>query len=218
MPIIRDLTPAQLGRHAENVFLTQGRQLACIRLAYHALTKDPNEPQALRVLSDLLCGDMNQETGVERFSAAVLEYGLRPGSPLSPTDRKTLEDHLFLAKWSWAFARKRNGEVTATWEELQDRSLFVLDDGRYREFLAGVVDPCGSVERAFQAAHALGGMMARLLTHKTLGQKASIEAVFSPESFEPSAEYVLWLRSDTSGLDDLERARRERSAGKGTPR
>jgi len=215
MPEIRELTPAQLGRHAENVFLTQGRELACVRLAYHALSKDPNEPQALRVLSDVLCGDLKQESGMERFSAAVLEYAVRPGSPLSPVDRKTLDDHLFLAKWSWSFARKRNGEVTASWEELQNRSLFVLDDARYRGFLSGVLEPCGSVERAFQAAHVLAGMMGRLLKHKTLGQKAPIEAVFNPESFEPSAEYVLWLRSDTTGLDDLETARRERRAGGG---
>jgi hypothetical protein len=210
MPQIRDLTPEQLGRHAENVFLSKGRELACVRLAYHALSKNPNEPQALRVLSDVLCGDLQQESGMERFSAAVLEYAVRPGSPLSPAERKTLDDHLFLAKWTWAFARKRNGEVTASWEELQDRSLFVIDDVRYREFLAGVVDPSGSVERAFQAAHVLGGMMGRLLTHKTLGRNAPIESVFTPESFEPSAEYVLWLRSDTAGLADLEAARRKR--------
>ena len=211
MTKIRDLTSEQLGRHAENVFLFQGRHQMCARLSYHTLSKDPTEPRALRALSDVLCGDLTKQSGWEQLSAAVLEYALRPGGPLPPAERASLVNHLFLAKWSWAFARKRNGETTASWEELQDRSLFVLDEDGYRNFFAGIVDRCGSLEASFRVSHALAGVMGRLLTHKTLGQSAPIEEIFQPDRFEPSAEYRIWLESDTADLDALEKERQKRT-------
>jgi len=214
MARIKDLTPGQLGRHAENVFLFQGRHQVCAKLAYLTLSKDPNEPQALRALSDVLCGDLIKQSGWEQFSAAVLEYALRKESSLSEVDRKSLDDHLFLAKWSWAFAKKRNGDTTASWEELHDRSLFVLDEEGYRKFLAGVVDRCGSIENTFRVAHTLAGIMGQLLTHKTLGQSALIDEAFTPDRFEPSAEFAAWLESDTADLDALEIERQRRSSKK----
>src|SRR6267154_6179392 len=103
---IRDLDAAQLARHAETVFLFQGRHQTCARLSYHALTLDAHQPLALRTLSDMLCGDLNKESGWEQLSAAALEYGLRPGSPIPDADHAMLENHLFFAKWSWAFVKR----------------------------------------------------------------------------------------------------------------
>ena len=184
----------------------------CARLAYHTLSKDPNEPKALRALSDVLCGDLIKQSGWEQLSAAVLEYALRPGSPLQAKELESLDNHLFLAKWSWAFVRKRNGKTTASWEELHDRSLFVLDEDGYRTFLAGILDRCGSLEASFRVAHTLAGIMGGLLTHKTLGQSAPIEEVFQPDLFGPTDQYADWLESDTANLDELEKERQKRSS------
>ncbi len=214
---IKELTVAQLGRHAQNVFLFAGRHQSCARLVYHALTKDPDEPRALRALSDILAGDLLEPSGWEQLSTAVLEHALRAESPLSQTERKSFDDHLFLAKWSWSFARKRNGEPTASAEELRDRSLFVLDEEGYRKFLAGIVDRCGSLTGTFRVAHTLAGALGRLLTHKTLGQSAPIEEVFFPERFEPSADYAAWLESDAAEFDALEAERQRRTAPQGSP-
>ncbi len=208
---IRDLDAAQLARHAENVFLFQGRHQACARLSYQALTLDAHQPLALRTLSDMLCGDLKKESGWEQLSAAVLEYGLRPGSPLRDDDRTLLENHLFFAKWSWAFVKRLDGVATCSWEELQNRSLFREDRERYQAFLAGVLEPCRSLENAFRAAMTLTGVMGRLLTHRSLGVDAPVEEVFFPDRFIEAPAYAEWLASTTDPLETLERERRRRS-------
>ena len=109
MTTIKDLTPSEVGRHAENVFLIEGRHQGCSRLVYHALAGDPHEPQALRVLSDLLSGDGQKGTGLEQFAAVVLEYAMRSDSPLTAEQKKDMDQHLFLQKWTWAFAKKKDG-------------------------------------------------------------------------------------------------------------
>jgi hypothetical protein len=208
---IRDLDAAQLARHAENVFLFQGRHQSCARLSYQALALDAHQPLALRTLSDMLCGDLRKESGWEQLSAAVLEYGLRPGSPVPEADRAMLENHLFFAKWSWAFVKRLDGRTTCSWEELQNRSLFREDRERYRTFLAGVVEPCRSIENAFQAARTLAGVMGRLLTHRSLGVDAPVEEVFFPDRFVEAPTYAEWLASPTAPLETLERERQRRS-------
>jgi hypothetical protein len=209
--VIKDLTAAELGRHAENVFLFAGRHQTCARLVYHALILDAREPRALIALSDMLAGDQVHPSGWEQLSAAVLEYALRPESALSPPDRESCERHLFLAKWSWAFARKKDGRTTASWEELQDRSLFTLDEPGYAEFLGGILKRGGSLEGCFKMAHALIGAMAGLLVHATLGGKAPVEEVFHPERFQRAPAYEPWLGGDTAELDALEREREKKS-------
>lgn len=211
---IADLDAGQLARHAENVFLFQGRHQACARLSYHALRLDPNQPLAIRTLSDMLTGDLLKESGWEQLSAAVLEYGLRPDSPIRGDDRAMLENHLFLAKWSWAFVKRLDGKTTCTWEELQDRSLFREERDRYDAFLAGVVDRCRSIEQTFQAAMALGGVMGRLLVHRSLGVDAPVEEVFFPDRFIEAPAYAEWLASATAPLETLERERARRSKKK----
>src|SRR5882672_8075812 len=153
--MLEALDAARLGRHAENVFLFQGRHQACARLCHHALRLDPDEPAALRSLSDLLSGDQVQQSPWEEFSAAVLEYALRPGSPLGEAERKRIQDHLFLAKWSWAFIKRLDGQTTASWEELQNRALFCEESERYAAFLSPVLRRCGSIEQVFATAHTL---------------------------------------------------------------
>ena len=101
MARIGDLTATQLARHAENVFLFQGRHQECARLAYHCLSLDPFEPTGLICLSDILCGDQLEESGFEQFSASVLEYALEKSSPLSPEARiisRGKESSRFLTK------------------------------------------------------------------------------------------------------------------------
>jgi hypothetical protein len=208
---IRDLDASQLARHAENVFLFQGRHQACARLSYHALKLDPYQPLAVRTLSDMLTGDLQKESGWEPFSAAVLEYGLAPGSPIRGEDGAMLERHLFLAKWSWSFVKRLDGSPTCTWEELQNRALFREETDRYRRFLAGVVEPCRSIQNAFQAAMALAGVMGRILTHGSLGVDAPIEEVFFPDRFIEQPAYAEWLASPTAQLDTLERERQRRT-------
>ncbi|MBV8880458.1 MAG: hypothetical protein JO332_10870 [Planctomycetaceae bacterium] len=208
---IADLDPAQLARHAENVFLFQGRHQACARLSVHALRLDPNQPLALRTLSDMLTGDQLKESGMEQFSAAVLEYALRPASPLNADDRALLENHLFLAKWSWAFVKRLDGQTTCTWDELQNRALFREEKDRYREFLDGILAPSRSIEGAFRAAWTLGGVMGRLLVHRSLGVDAPIEEVFFPDRFVEAPAYAEWLASSADPLDTLERERQRRT-------
>lgn len=208
---IADLTADQLARHAEKVFLFQGRHQACARLSCHALRLEPDHPLALRTLSDMLTGDQLQESGWEPFSAAVLEYALRPGGPIGGEHRSALEQHLFLAKWSWAFVKRLDGKTSCTWDELQDRSLFREEQDRYRAFLAGVLGPCGSIEQAFQAAWTLGGVMGRILVHREKGVDAPIEEVFHPDRFMDAPAYAEWLATSTLQLDPLERERQRRS-------
>jgi len=212
--IIADLDAAQLARHAENVFLFQGRHQACARLSSHALRLDPNQPLALRTLSDILCGNLLKQSGWEQLSAAVLEYGLRTDGPIRGEDRAMLENHLFLAKWSWAFVKRVDGKTTCTWEELQDRSLFREERDRYLTFLADIVNRCGSIERTFEAAKTLGGVMGGLLVHREKGGEAPVEEVFFPDRFIEAPAYAEWLASPTAPLDTLERERARRSRKK----
>lgn len=209
---IRELSAAQFGRHAETVFLFAGRHQSCARLVYHALALDPREPRALIALSDLLAGDQVKASGWEQLSAAVLEYGLR--SPLPAEALADVERHLFLAKWSWSFAKKKDGAATASWEELQNRSLFAVDEQRYAEFLGEIVKRCGSLDGCLRVAHALAGVMGGLLVHATLAGKAAVEEVFHPDRFERAPAYDAWLDGGTEELDALEEARRKRPANR----
>lgn len=203
----KDLTASELGCHAETAFLLAGRHQTVARLVYHALTKDPFEPRAIRALSDFLCGDLLNESGYEQFSAAVLEFALQPTSPIAPEERRVLDDHLFAAKWSWAFAKKRNGEPTASMAELQDRSLFVIDETGYQDFLDGVVGRCGSLDAAFRVGHTISGALGLLLAHKTKGNAAREEDFFFPQEFSPTPEYGAWLESDAAEFEAMEKAR-----------
>jgi len=211
---IGDLDASQLARHAENVFLFQGRHQACARLSYQALKIDAHQPAAIRTLSDLLSGDLAKASGWEQLSAAVLEYALRPESPIRAEDRTLLEDHLFLAKWSWAFVKRLDGITTCTWEDLQNRSLFREDAERYRAFLAGVLEPCRSLENAFRAAWTLAGVMGRILAHRSLGIDAPVEEVFFPDRFVETPAYAEWLVSPSDPLETLERERQRRNRKK----
>ena|SRR5579862_870467 len=212
--VISDLDASQLARHAENVFLFQGRHQACARLSYRALRLAPHQPLALRTLSDLLAGDHLKDSGWEQLSAVVLEYGLQPESPVRGEDRSMLENHLFLAKWSWAFVKRLDGKTSSSWKELHDRSLFREDRDRYQAFLAGVVSRCRSIEGAFQAAVTLGGVMGRLLAHRSLGLDAPVDEIFFPDRFVEAPVYAEWLASSTAPLEALERERERRTKRK----
>jgi hypothetical protein len=202
MTTIARLSPAQLGRHATNVFMYGGRHVEGARLIYHALRRDPAQPEALRCLSDLL-----DAKGTEQLSAVVVEYALALGA-LPDDDRKALDDLLFLAKWGWGLSRHRNGDVHLAGEAFEDRSAFVMDEQRYGEFL---------LEGAFRSAHVLCGCMGGLLAHKRLGSKAPLAAIFSAGDFEDTPEYSKWLESDTSELDGLEAARVRAQCGRKPP-
>ena len=66
---------------------------------------------------DVLAGILiRYEAGptVDQLSADIGEDGrLRPGSPLGDADRASLANHLFLAKWSWAFVKRLDFEPSA---------------------------------------------------------------------------------------------------------
>jgi hypothetical protein len=211
MAQIRELSAAQLARHATNVFLFAGRHRTGARLIFRALELEPYQPQALRGLSDLL-----DREGTEQLSAAVLEYALAQGSPISADEKKELDDLLFLAKWTWKFSRHEEGATGIAWEDLADRSKFIVDDQRYDEFLGQIVTEAGSIESAFRSAHTLIGVMGGLLEHRELGSNAPLDEVLHPEKFRVTTEYEEWLLSDTAELEELERARKEQ-VGRGNP-
>src|SRR5437870_2472118 len=114
MTVIADLSAAELGRHAFNVFLFAGRHQTGARLIYHALSKNSYKPLALRCLSDLL-----DTEGTEVFSGAVLEYALTSDSPLNAEERTELDDLRFLAIWSWGFSRHKSGQAFLPQEAFQ---------------------------------------------------------------------------------------------------
>ena len=204
---IEQLNAAQLGRHAFNVFLFLGRHRTGARLIYRALELDPHNAEALRCLSDLLDAE-----GTEVFSGVVLEYALAESTGLSQKECETLDDLRFLAKWSWGFSRHKSGEPHLSQEAFSDRSQFVVDEERYKEFLAQVVEPAGSLTRAFESAHTLCGAMAGFLVHDGAAGKAGIEESLHPERFEKTTAYEEWCRTSTEELDALEVARREQSS------
>jgi len=146
------------------------------------------------------------------FSGVVLEYALAESTGLVGEERKELDDLRFLAKWSWGFSRHKSGVPHLRQEAFADRSMFIVDDERYGEFLAQLAQPAGSVQKAFQSAHTLCGAMAGFLVHKELGGKAGFEESLHPERFERAAAYHEWLQTSTDELDALEAARQEKSA------
>ena len=206
---IAQLTPAQLARHAFNVFLFGGRHQTGAKLIYHALTIEPYEPEALRCLSDFL-----DSKDTEVFSGIVLEYALAPDSPLTPSERTVLDDLRFLAKWSWEFSRHRSGERHLPGEAFKDRSQFIVDEERYLAFLQQALPPDGSFRTGFVAAHTLVGAMSGLITHQQFGAAAPFAELLHPDRFHQTDAYAQWLSSDTAELDALEKSRQERSANK----
>lgn len=202
---IANLNASQLARHAFNVFLFCGRHQTGACLIYRSLELEPQNPEALRCLSDLL--DSN---GTEAFSAVVLEYALREVPHLSDETRKTLDNLLFLAKWSWGFSRHNSGDPHLAQDAFADRSAFSVDDSGYREFIGQIIDRTGSLTGGFRAAHALCGVMARFLQHCEPGKDAGVEELLNPERFLKTEAYDPWLRSSAEELDALEKARQER--------
>lgn len=205
-PTIEHLNAAQLARHAFNVFLFSGRHETGARLIFRSLELQPHDPLALRCLSDFFDAE-----GTEMFSAVVLEYALSEKLALGTEDRKTLDDLLFLSKWTWGFARHSSGSPHLAQADFADRSAFTMDAAGYGEFLGHALGPAGSLEAGFRAAHTLCGAMAGLLQHRDLGGKAGFDEAYHPEQFQKSAAYDEWLRTTTEELDELEKARREKS-------
>ena len=204
MARIADLSASQLSRHAFNLYMFQGRHVTGARLIYHALRLDPNEGEGLYCLSDFLAED-----GTEQFSAAVLEYALVPGRVTEEESHRVLDFHRFLAKWEWGFSRHSSGNPHLGSEDFRDRSQFVIDEAKWREFLSWVVNMGGSLEGAFRAAHTLVGALGGLLTHISFGKKSPIDEVFHSERFRETPEYGSWLRETTEDLDGLEEHRRK---------
>jgi hypothetical protein len=207
MPKISELSPAQLARHAFNVFMfAGGRHVTGARLIYQALLLNPYEPEGIRCLSDFLDSD-----GTEVLSAITLEYGLSRESPLPPEGRKVLDDLRFLSIWTWGFSKHLSGRPHLGPDVLKRRSEFSVDEKRYHDFIWPTIEHAGSLKNAFKAAHTLVGALGGLLTHAQLGGAAPITECFYPERYRRTNEYDVWLTSDTAELDRLEVAREEKT-------
>jgi hypothetical protein len=206
---INDLDASQLARHAFNVFMFSGRHQQGARLIYRALEMDPHNTEALRCLSDLLDAE-----GTEVFSAVVLEYALSEEVGLQGEERKTLDDLLFLAKWSWGFSRHNSGEPYLKQEDFADRSAFVIDEAGYNSFLQSLLESCGSLQNGFNAAQTLCGTMAEFLVHEQLGGEAEMTEIVHPERFHLTVTHAVWLESSTKEFDALEVARAKASTEK----
>ncbi len=149
--------------------------------------------------------------GTEVFSAVVLEYALSSSSGIAGEERQTLDDLRFLAKWSWGFSRHQSGSPHLDQGAFADRSAFEVDEDRYRDFLAQVVNPAGSLPRGFEAAHTLCGAMAGFLTHQEFGGKAGVEESVHPDRFSETPAYREWLKTSTEELDALEVERQKQT-------
>jgi hypothetical protein len=207
--LIHQLSPQQVARHAFNVFLFSGRHQTGAKLIYHALNINPKNADALRCLSDFMDAD-----GTQVFSGVVLEYALSESTGIAGEDRRMLDDLRFLAKWSWGFSRHQSGTPHLGQEAFADRSAFVVEEDRYGEFLTQVIDPAGSLQNGFKAAHTLCGAMAGFLTHQKFGGEAGIEESMHPDRFSQTSAYAEWLKTSTDELDALERERQKKSEPK----
>jgi hypothetical protein len=206
---IEQLSAHQIARHAFNVFLFSGRHVMGARLIYHALVLDRTNAEALRCLSDFMDAD-----GTQVFSGVVLEYALSESVALSDLEHKELDDLRFLAKWSWGFAQHQSGNPHLGQEAFKDRDAFVVDDDRYRSFLAQVLEPAGNLTNGFKAAHTLCGAMAGFLKHQEFGSTAGIEESLHPDRFIQTSTYREWLQTSTEELDSLEQARQKQTIPK----
>jgi len=202
---IGQLNAKQLARHAFNVFLFSGRHETGAKLIYRAVELDPRNIDALRCLSDLLDVD-----GTEVFSGVVLEYALSESVPKNDEELKELDDLLFLAKWSWGFSRHTSGNIHLAQEDFIDRSVFVVDEIRYEEFLDQILSRTCSLHDGLKSAHTLCGKIAGILAHETFGESPGIEEFIYPKRFQIKTTYDDWLQSSTEELDSLEEVRKQK--------
>ncbi len=203
MTTFAELNAAQLANHALNIFIAEGRHIEGARVIYRALQLDPHQPDALRSLSDF-----HANSGTEAFSAATMEYTLSGAIELDPEERQKLEALHFLDIWTWGFARHNSGEAQLGAEAFKNRGDFEVDHAAYAAFLGTIVEPAGSLQAAFEAAHRLSGLMAGFLQH---GGKddPDLDDVLRGEGFVETAEYPHWLQSSTDDLDALDKAIQE---------
>ncbi|MDI9224893.1 hypothetical protein [Stenotrophomonas sp. PFBMAA-4] len=203
MTTFAELNAAQLATHALNIFIAEGRHIEGARVIYRALQLDPHEPDALRSLSDF-----HASSGTEAFSAATMEYALSGAIDLSTEERQKLEALHFLDIWTWGFARHSSGEAQLSAEAFKNRDDFEVDHAAYAAFLGTIVEPAGSPQAAFQAAHRLSGLMAGFLQHAS-NDNPDLDTVLRGEGFVETPEYAQWLQSSTDDLDALDKAIQE---------
>ncbi|AWH53642.1 hypothetical protein C1924_10875 [Stenotrophomonas sp. ESTM1D_MKCIP4_1] len=203
MTTFAELNAAQLANHALNIFIAEGRHIEGARVIYRALQLDPQQPDALRSLSDF-----HANSGTEAFSAATMEYALSGGVALDDEERRKLEALHFLDIWTWGFARHRSGETQLAAEAFSNRDDFEVDDAAYAGFLGTIVEPAGSPQAAFQAAHRLCGLMAGFVQHAS-NENPDLDDVLRGEGFVETAQYAQWLQSATDDLDALDKAIQE---------
>jgi hypothetical protein len=206
MAVIADLDPVQLARHATNTFIYWGRQELGTRLAYHSLSLDPRQPEAMARLSD--CLDI---PGSQPLSATVLEYGVSQESGLLPEGKALLEELRFHALWSWGVSRHRSGRTELAYHEFADRSQFVIADTAHRALLDSVLSKAGTLRAGFLAAHTFSGVISGLLTHRELGAKAGLGEIYYADRFVKTPQYAVWLSSSTRELEVLEQERQRAS-------
>lgn len=200
MPSISTLSAENLATHAFNIFLTQGPHIEGARVIYHALTLQPQHPVALRCLSDFHANE-----GTEQFSAVTLEYALSEACKIQGPYREILDDLRFLSIWSWGFSKHISGSTNLDAAAFQARGDFIFDATRYKVFVDGLVDRCGSLESACHASHRLTGVMAGFLRHVSKPSPA-IKDVVDPTQFVETDAYAQWLQSSADPLIELDRS------------
>jgi hypothetical protein len=200
MSSISTLSSENLATHAFNIFLTQGRHIEGARIIYHALKLHPQNPVALRCLSDF-----HAKEGTEQFSAVTLEYALSEACGIQGPYRQVLDDLRFLSIWSWGFSKHKSGSTNLDGAAFQTRDDFVFDATGYKSFVDGVVGRCGTLESACNASHCLTGVMAGFLRHISKPNPA-IDEVIDPTQFIETDAYIQWLQSSADHLIELDRS------------
>src|SRR5882672_10532215 len=110
---VQDVTADQLAEASIKSLQKTGRNLVSLRLLYRALEKDPHQPKALLIMSELFRSQKKgaRPTGDEIFSGLIIEYAVDGKSPLSADNKRLFDKARLDIMTQWGFVTARGEET-----------------------------------------------------------------------------------------------------------
>lgn len=136
-----DVPAARMATAALKSIQASGRDPRALRYLYRTLEIEPNNAQALIILSELFRGATHgaKPTGDAIFSGIVLEYAMDPKTLLAPTHKPAFDKARTAIMTAWGFGKTRGTEVD-------------LDHIAYMQYIHELMGTVGSVSRGFLMA------------------------------------------------------------------
>jgi len=171
---VQDVSADQLAEASIKSLQKTGRNHVSLRLLYRALEKDPYQPKALLIMSELYRSQKkgSRPSGDEIFSGIIIEYAMDGKSPIAADNKRLFDKARLDIMTQWGFVTSRGAETD-------------VDHLGYMTYINELMSGIHSVANGFKIALTKLGV-----------QVGALDLAKG----HPTRAYQDWLHSDASTL------------------